>query len=1253
MRFSVTAALIALVAGMLQPASAASWTLSFSTYFGGSGMTSATAIAVDGSGNIYVAGWTVSTTLTGCTPVRPYSGGVDAFVAKWDGATHRLDYCSFLGGSGDDRAFAIAVDGSGYAYVTGWTMSADFPVSGALQAALAGGQNAFVAKLNPAGVLVYSSYLGGSGFDRGNAIAVDSGGSVTVVGDTTSADFPLSNPIQSSLSGQTNVFITRLSPAGDSLVYSTYLGGSGSDHGAGVALDGTGAAYLTGGTTSMNFPVVSAFQPASGGNQDAFVAKIASTGSSLLYSTYLGGSGGTVGFPETGSAIAVDSDGNAYVTGTTSSPNFPLANALFSSSVGVGIHAYVSELNPTGSGLVFSTYLGGSSIDQAAAIAVDSGGNVVVAGFTASPDFPLADPTQASLAGSYDAFVTRLNSTGTALLESTFFGGSASDAANAVAYDAANAVYIAGQTQSLNLPVHNATQPALAGTQNAFLAVLTLATEVSAPPSPTGLAATAGSDQVTLSWVASGGASSYYVYRGTTAGGESTTAIAIGVTTASYIDTGLTNGTEYYYKVAAVNGGGASVLSGEASATPEPSAPGAPTGLTLTAGNASVALTWTAPGGATSYNVYRGTTAGGENATPIAIGVTNASYADSGLTNGTTYYYRVAAINGGGASALSGEASATPEPPEPGAPTGLTLTAGNTSVALTWTAPGGATSYNVYRGTTAGGESTTPIATGVTNASYADSGLTNGTTYYYRVAAINGGGASALSGEASATPEPSAPGAPTGLTLTAGNASVALTWTAPGGATSYNVYRGTTAGGENATPIATGVTNASYADSGLTNGTTYYYRVAAINGGGASALSGEASATPQVSAPPAPTALAATAGNAQVTLSWTAISSASSYSVYRGTTAGGESTTAIASGITTASYTDGGLTNGTTYYYEVAAVNAGGTSAMSGEASATPQVSRIVDAVLRDTGGSVRLSMYATSTLSNSGGQFASDPSAAQDLNGNTFVTARDNSNSIWANVYNPNLSTWSGWQSGGGIIQGVPSIAVDTSGTGWIASRDAYNSYWLVPYTTGSGFGSWTPLQGIFSTDPVVTACGDGSIYIIGKDNWNSLWSAHYIRGSGFQGWRFGGAIVTGKPAATCGGDNAVYIVAEDSWNSNWMARVSGNTWGNWYFGGAITSVTPRIAALGNGSEAVVILDSTNVVWTTTYTEGTADGWQPWEQVGGILQDVAPAGVGGELYFAGKSPTGDLWWWQQTGNQWTWIGNNGVAAGALAAAPR
>jgi hypothetical protein len=313
-----------------------------------------------------------------------------------------------------------------------------------------------------------------------------------------------------------------------------------------------------------------------------------------------------------------------------------------------------------------------------------------------------------------------------------------------------------------------------------------------------------------------------------------------------------------------------------------------------------------------------------------------------------------------------------------------------------------------------------------------------------------------------------------------------------------------------------------------------------------------------------------------------------------------------------------------------------------------------VNAVLRDTYGSIQLSPYASPTLSNSGGLFGSDPSAAQDSSGNTFVTAEDDFGSIWANVYKPGTSAWSGWQFGGGIIQGVPAIAVDKSGTGWIASRDTYNSYWLVSYTTGSGFGAWIPLEGIFSTDPVVTACGDGSIYLIGKDTWNSLWSAQYLTaGGGFQGWVFGGGIITGKPAATCGSDNAVYVVGEDSWNSNWMVRVSGNTWGTWYFGGAITSITPRIAALGNGSEAIVILDSTGVVYGTTYTEGTANGWQPWAEIGGILSDVAPAGAGGELYLAGKAPNGDLWWWQQTGDQWTWIGNNGVAAGALAASPK
>ncbi len=236
-------------------------------------------------------------------------------------------------------------------------------------------------------------------------------------------------------------------------------------------------------------------------------------------------------------------------------------------------------------------------------------------------------------------------------------------------------------------------------------------------------------------------------------------------------------------------------------------------------------------------------------------------------------------------------------------------------------------------------------------------------------------------------------------------------------------------------------------------------------------------------------------------------------------------------------------------------------------------------------------------------------------------------------------------------MIQGVPSIAVAGT-TGWIASRDAYNSYWLLSYTPGAGFGAWTHLNGVFATDPVITACGDGSLYLIGKDNYSALWSGHYIPGTGFQGFVLGGGVVQGKPSVSCGSDNGAYIAVRDNYDSSWVARVSGNAWTGWFNGGAVTNIDTRIAALG-GSLAIVILDATGATYRTTFTEGTVNGWQPWTSVGGVLADIAPAGVGGELFFVGRTPADDLWWWQQAGSQWTWIGNNGVAAGALSSAPR
>jgi titin len=488
-----------------------------------------------------------------------------------------------------------------------------------------------------------------------------------------------------------------------------------------------------------------------------------------------------------------------------------------------------------------------------------------------------------------------------------------------------------------------------------------------APSAPQSLAAKAGDGSVSLTWsppASNGGAAitGYNIYRSTTPGGEGSTPVKTGVTTTSYTDTGLTNGTTYYYTVAAVNSAGTSLQSGEASATPTAvtaTVPTAPQSLTATGANGSVSLSWSVPssnGGSsiTGYNVYRSTSPGGEGSTPLKTNVSGTSYTDSTVTNGTTYYYTVAAVNAVGTSPQSNEASATPQATVPSAPTGLVASAGDGQVTLSWAVPnsdGGSpiTGYNIYRSTSPGGEGSTVFTTSVSS-TYTDSAVTNGTTYYYKVAAVNAVGPGPQSSEANATPQPAAtvPSAPQGLTATGGNQAVHLSWSPPasnGGAAvnSYSVYRSTTPGGEGSTPVATGVTTTSFTNTGLTNGTTYYYTVAAVNAVGTGPQSGEASATPQATTPSAPLGLTASGGNASVSLSWSVPSSnggspITSYNVYRSTTPGGEGSTALATGVTTASYTDSAVTNGTTYYYTVAAVNAVGTSPQSNEASATPRV---------------------------------------------------------------------------------------------------------------------------------------------------------------------------------------------------------------------------------------------------------------------------------------------------------------------------
>jgi len=386
----------------LNPAGSA---LIYSTYLGGSDGDYSWRIAVDDSGQAYVVGSTKSTDFPTRNPVQPnYGGGQwDGFVAVLNPAGNELVYSTYLGGSDWDRGVGIAVDGSGRAYVAGETHSTNFPTHNPLQPAYGGGySDAFVAAFDPAGGLVYSTYLGGSGYDEAWSIAVDGSGQAYVGGTTDSTDFPLQNPFQPI--GGADGFVTVFNPAGDALVYSTYLGGSAADWINRIAVDSSGRACVTGGTYSADFPLQNPVQPNYGGNQDGFVTVFNPAGDALVYSTYLGGSDW-----DTGQAIAVDDTGQVYVTGGTESDDFPTVNPLQPAYGGGDADGYVAVFDPTGAPLAYSTYLGGNDRDEGLAIAVDGAGNIYIAGYTWSINFPLVNPLQPALGGGLgDAFVAKI-----------------------------------------------------------------------------------------------------------------------------------------------------------------------------------------------------------------------------------------------------------------------------------------------------------------------------------------------------------------------------------------------------------------------------------------------------------------------------------------------------------------------------------------------------------------------------------------------------------------------------------------------------------------------------------------------------------------------------------------------------------------------------------------------------------------------------------------------------------------------------
>jgi hypothetical protein len=394
--------------------------LTYSTYFGGSNNDNGRGISIDNSGNAYIIGYTNSTDydITSGAFQTTNEGGSDVFVTKLNNNGTALLYSTYIGGSSGDYGHAITIDDSGNAYITGYTNSFNYDITtGAFQTTYGGSDEVFVTKLNNTGTgLIYSTYIGGSDIDIGRSIAIDSSGNAYITGYTASTDYDItSGAFQTTKEGGRDVFVTKLNNNGTALLYSTYIGGSSDEFGHAITIDDSGNAYINGETQSSNYDITAgAFQTTfGGGTLDVFVSKLNSTGSNLIYSTFIGGSSN-----ERGNSIAIDDTGNAYITGFTASTDYDITSGAFQTTNAGLSDVFVTQLNNTGTGLIYSTYIGGSGFEEGYGIAIDGSGNAYITGYTYSTDFDISSGAfQNTNEGSYDVFVTKINLGGTTGME--------------------------------------------------------------------------------------------------------------------------------------------------------------------------------------------------------------------------------------------------------------------------------------------------------------------------------------------------------------------------------------------------------------------------------------------------------------------------------------------------------------------------------------------------------------------------------------------------------------------------------------------------------------------------------------------------------------------------------------------------------------------------------------------------------------------------------------------------------------------
>ncbi len=847
--------------------------LSYFSYLGGSGYDvagiappsgsssyfSGQAAAIDSAGDLYVTGYTNSTnfpTQAAFAPApakaNPNGGQSWAFVTKFAPDAKTLIFSTYLGGTGgNDRAASIAVDSNGNTIVVGAAVSHDFPVTSAAYQTVcnpmfsapnvevpncdAGGFAAFVSKFSPSGALLYSTFLSGTNTNTtAYAVAVDSTGRAYVAGETLpgaivpagTAGSPQAIPFpttpgavlvtppystgtagyQNVLSAQYDAFISVFDPTLHTLLYSSLFGepqvsnagvgfhGASFTFGEAVAVDAAGNFYLAGTSEDGSLPTTTGAYEASASScgtvtnnvllNCAFVAKFSPVGSgspSLIYGTYLGHTV-TSSYGDLMTGIAADATGDAYVTGFTSQATFPTTSGAYQTTCGqYGVNgntntscasAFIAKLNPSGTALLASTYFGGyyggvnniaDSISSMGPIVLDAAGNVYIDG-AAGSGLPQVN-SLGTASASVSPFVAELDSTLSTLKFSTLLnnGGATQTTANGLAIDSANAIYLAGSVNSP--PSSAATTGAFqstygGGSSDAFVAKIIVRTATTtaltaAPVSVTVGTAVAFTATVTPALGTGVPTGTVTFQNGSTVLG---TATLNGTGQATYSAPALAVGA---YSVTAVYGGDNADLTSTSTAVAVTitAAPIAST-TTLTAVpttatvNTAVILTATvAP--ATGSNVPTGTVTFKDGATTLGTATLvsgKASYTNSALTAGAHSITASYAGDAGDNASTSSAVTVTITAAVPAAPTAVTAVAGNAQVTLSWTASSGATSYSVYQGTSAGGESKTAVQTGVTGTSVTITGLTNGTPYFFTIAAVNAGGTSSASGEASATP---------------------------------------------------------------------------------------------------------------------------------------------------------------------------------------------------------------------------------------------------------------------------------------------------------------------------------------------------------------------------------------------------------------------------------------------------------------------------------------------------------------------